>query len=252
MNNRELKQLYEKVYAEGKENFFTFNTRDVSEEVLKELDWKDKNVLEVGCGTGETAYLLAVAGARVLAMDFASSAINEAVKKHQHPSLKLQVGSFEDIEGYYDVVVIQEVIEHLDDPMRTLIKLKEHLEKDGHLIVTCPSFANLRGHVWMTLQLLLNIPMSLSDRHFISPFDMENWAKEMDMDCKWHTFRYGQSHGKDMLKDMKKRLTNALKDAELDNSRVDALIDWLDHVRKYEEDGKHNGAKGLYHFTFQH
>ena len=30
-----------------------------------------------------------------------------------------------------------------------------------------------------------------------------------------------------MIKDLKKRLTNALRDAKMDNSKVDVLIEWL-------------------------
>ncbi len=37
VDNRQLKDLYEKVYREGKEKFFTFPTADVSEQVLSEL-----------------------------------------------------------------------------------------------------------------------------------------------------------------------------------------------------------------------
>ncbi len=51
MKNRELQALYEQIYAEGKEKFFSFPTADVSQEVLSELDWSGLEVLELGCGT---------------------------------------------------------------------------------------------------------------------------------------------------------------------------------------------------------
>ena len=62
--------------------------------------------------------------------------------------------------------------------------MKQHLKPQGQLVVTCPSFLNLRGHVWMTLQLLLDVPMSLTDLHFICPFDMERWAEELELRCE--------------------------------------------------------------------
>jgi 2-polyprenyl-3-methyl-5-hydroxy-6-metoxy-1,4-benzoquinol methylase len=247
MDSRRLQELYEQVYAEGKEQFFSFSTADVSQEVISEIDWLDCDALEIGCGTGETAYLIASAGAQVLAMDYAESAIAEARRRHSHPNLIFKVGGLEDIEGTYDVVVMQEVIEHLDDPESSLANLKGHLRTNGHLIVTCPSFINLRGYVWMTLQLLFNVPMSLTDKHFICPFDMERWAKKLGFSCHWRTFRHGQAHGEQMLVDMRRRLTNALQDAGLTNSRVDLLLQWLDQARRFELDSEHNGAKALYH-----
>lgn len=249
MNNTQLQLLYEKVYSEGKEKFFTFSTADVSQEVLKELDWNGLDVLEVGCGTGETAYMVALAGGRVLATDYVESAITEARRRHQHPNLTFQVGGFDEIEGQYEAIVMQEVIEHTDDPAASLSQLKAHLKPDGNLIVTCPSFLNLRGVVWMTLQILLDVPMSLSDINFICPFDMERWAEQVGFQCTWHTFRYGQAHGDDMFVDMDKRLTNALRDADLPNRNVERLLDWLRQAAQFEIDAVHNGAKCLYRLT---
>ena len=47
---------------------------------------------------------------------------------------------------------------------------------------------------------------------------------------------------------MEKRLTNALKDAQLDNSRVKDLLSWLELASDYENNTISNGAKGIYHF----
>jgi len=37
LSNQQLKQLYERVYTEGKEKFFMFSTDEISREVLSEL-----------------------------------------------------------------------------------------------------------------------------------------------------------------------------------------------------------------------
>ncbi len=249
MDSTDLKALYDRVYADGKEGFFTFSTADVTEQVLKEADWRGRSVLEVGCGTGETAFMIAAAGGRVLATDFVKGAIQEAQERHQHPNLSFAVANVDEVEGLFDYIVMQEVIEHVDDPPSTLARLKSHLKPDGHLIVTCPSFLNLRGVVWMTLQLLLDVPMSLTDRHFISPPDMEGWAKQLGLHCTWRTFRHSQGMGEQMLVDLAKRLPNALRDAGLDNSKAGALLDWLEAASTFELEAPHNGAKALYHLT---
>ena len=214
--------------------------------MLKEKEWTDLDVLEVGCGTGRTANMLAESGARVVACDYAEAAIAQARDRFEHPGLRFEVRSYQEVEGDYDVIIAQEIIEHTDDPRAFLKTLKQHLRPDGDLIVTCPSFLNIRGYVWMALQLLLDVPMSLSDKHFISPFDMEAWADELGFRCRWRTFRYWQAHGDPLIQDFKKRLTNALRDGGLDNTKVDRFLAWLDQARRYEQDASYNGAKALY------
>ena len=143
---------------------------------------------------------------------------------------------------------MQEVIEHTDNPFETIEFLSKHIAIGGHLILTCPSFLNIRGYVWMTLQLLFEVPMSLTDKHFISPFDMEEWAEKLELELSWKTFRHEQGVGEKMIFDMQKRLKNALRDAEMDKSKVDHLLVWLGQASSYEPPSKSNGAKGLYHF----
>lgn len=250
MKNKDLQEIYEGVYAKGKEKFFTFDTLDITKKVVDELDWSGKTVLEIGCGIGDTAAAIANAGASsVEACDYSDSAIKTANENHQIEGLSFSVASIEDTQGEYDCIVMQEVIEHTDDPFATINKLSQHLKPAGHIILTCPSFLNIRGYVWMTLQSLFDVPMSLTDKHFISPFDMQEWAEKLNLGLTWHTFRQEQAVGEGMVFDMKKRLTNALRDAEMDNSKVDLLLEWLLKASVHEADSKSNGAKALYNFT---
>ena len=250
LDNEGLKALYEKIYAEGKENFFTFSTADISREVVSELDWKGLRALEIGCGTGETAYLIAELGAKeILAFDYSEQAIIEAKERYNLKNLVFRVGSFEDIEGSYDCIVMQEVIEHTDDPFAVLSLLSRKIHEGGHLIVTCPSFVNVRGIIWMALQILFQVPMSLSDKQFILPADMIRWGNELGMSLQWRTFRHSQAQGDLMLVDMKKRLTNALRDAGMDNSKVDDLLAWFKDANQFQKDDYYNGAAALYHFV---
>ena len=76
-----------------------------------------------------------------------------------------------------DVVVSCGTLEHMSDPRQELCRMIELVDGKGTIILTCPYFLNIRGFVWMTLALLLDVPMSLTDKHFISPFDIEGWLK---------------------------------------------------------------------------
>ena len=203
MKNQDLKKIYESVYSKGKENFFTFNTLDITEQIFHEMEWKNLNVLELGCGIGDTAAKIASAKARsVLATDYSKSAIKTAKENHKLDNLEFDVASIEDISGKFDCIVMQEVIEHTDSPFQTIEFLSNKINPNGHIILTCPSFLNIRGYVWMTLQLLFDVPMSLTDKHFISPFDMKEWSDKLNLNLSWKTFRHEQGAGEKMVYDM--------------------------------------------------
>ncbi len=83
--NLELTNFYNSVYKKGEEKHYTHlsTTGTVTEEtneILKEVNWKSKKVLDVGCGTGFFAYQSAKKGANVFAIDFSKEAIEVAKK----------------------------------------------------------------------------------------------------------------------------------------------------------------------------
>jgi hypothetical protein len=62
-------------------------------------------------------------------------------------------------------------------------------------------------------------------------------------------FDYERANGPQMLVDMKKRLTNALRDANLPNDKVDRALEWLGKVVEYETrttPGRFGGSNALY------
>ena len=102
----------------------------------------------------------------------------------------------------------------------------------------------------MTLQLLFQVPMSLSDIHFFSPFDFLEIAKKHQIDLEWTTFAHDRVYGEKLILDMRKRLNNAIRDAGMDNSRVEDLMHWLERVIQIDTVAtKNNGGKGFYVFS---
>lgn len=66
------------------------------------------------------------------------------------------------------------------------------------------------------------------------------------MNWEWTTFRHLEGNGYKMVVDMKKRLTNALRDAKLNNKNVPTFIEWLEKASLYDNTLKHTGSMGLY------
>ena len=67
-SNLDLQKIYDKVFLKGEEKHFTrkiLGSGDLEfNEVLKEASWKNKNVLDVGCGIGRFLYFAAKKGAK--------------------------------------------------------------------------------------------------------------------------------------------------------------------------------------------
>jgi len=256
-----LQQKYESVYKEGKESFFSKyqSGNDISETrglVWNAVDWKGKKVIDIGCGTGEVVAGIAKCGARqVLGIDYAENAIQIASKKYfnvenvEFKTCSLDDFSDQSLGAVADVVVSLGTIEHMDDPRLAPHKMLDLVGTKGKVILTCPYFINTRGLVWMTLALALDVPMSLTDKHFISPFDIRRWLDGTNYvltDVKY--FDDSRANGEEMLLDMDKRLHNALRDAKLPVEKVPKLISWLRNLVTEEHDtlNKMHGASALY------
>lgn len=251
--NRELQKRYEQVFSGGLyQQFFTFNPIDQSVTIYHMSSWAGRKVLEIGCGEGHLANLLAVAGAQVTAIDYAPSAIESCKQRYQNiPNLKFIKCSFEDVRDHYDVVVMQGVLEHMDDPMGVLRYIKSNLLVDGGEIITsCPSFLNARGYIWMALQCLFDIPMSLTDVNFLCPFDFEDFARELDMKMEFLTIEQDWGCGQKLIRDFKKRLPNACRDKGME-ANVDTFIRWLEKAVRYPLISDFSGAIAIYHFYNQ-
>ena len=156
-------------------------------EIIKEISWKNKSVLDVGCGTGLFAYRVAKKGAKVLGIDYADEAIDIANKTHVHKNLQFKKISASHVKGNYDVIVSIGTLEHMDKPFNMLKTLKKHLNKNGKIIVTTPNWTNPRGYILMTLKMLFDSPITLADLHYLTPLNHQEWAEKLEMKLKFRT-----------------------------------------------------------------
>jgi len=255
--NKNLKKFYDKVYKKGERRHFTTlaTTGSVTEEtneVLRELSWKSKKVLDVGCGTGFFAYNAAKKGADVLGIDFSEEAIDIAQKKYSHPNLRYEHMDVNKINDKFDVIVSIGTLEHMDNPLQILKLFKKYLSPKGKIIVTSPNWTNPRGYVLMTLWFLFNAPITLADLHYQTPVDFTNYANKLKMKLKWRTIDKSWAHGDILIHDFKRRLPNVLRDAKLPNDpkNIKNLIVWLkENVIHFENSLPQSGATGLYVFS---
>ena len=251
MKNVNLKEKYDQVFSNGSEKFFTVNYFNEAHTIVGVGEWQNKAVLDVGCGEGVLCSMIALAGAsRVVGIDYSTEAIDNANKKFNIDNLKFYAGDHKDIDEKFDIITMEGVMEHFDSPW---VELKDMLDNrlnvDGCLITSSPSFLNPRGYVWMTLLKLFDVPMSLTDLHYICPFDMKKFCEENGYNLEYKSIYQDWGSGEGMIRDFNKRLRNALRDAKMDNDKVDDLLSWLSEAKNYFKPDNDSGAVVVYRIT---
>ncbi|MFH1744598.1 MAG: class I SAM-dependent methyltransferase [bacterium] len=106
---------------------------------------KDKIVLDVACGSGYGAQILANAGAKeITAIDASEEALVQARKNNSKENIKYIFGKAEDVkenDQTFNLIASFETIEHLkpEDHDKFLSELARVLKSDGRLIISTPN-----------------------------------------------------------------------------------------------------------------
>lgn len=101
---------------------------------------ENPKVLDIGCGTGTVASILASAGYDVLGIDLHEPTIQNAISHYNFPNLKFEVKNPMDIIDYeWDVIILSEVIEHVDSINAFLGHICSLLSFSGILLITLPN-----------------------------------------------------------------------------------------------------------------
>lgn len=97
-----------------------------------------KSVLDVGCGEGGTSKTLRKNGAVVSALDIRTD-LKERLSKH---GIRFYQGSIEDVSfdsTRFDIIILQDVLEHLRDPNDALAKVSQLLKPNGMVYISTPN-----------------------------------------------------------------------------------------------------------------
>ncbi len=104
-----------------------------------------RRVLDVACGEGYGAWLLAQAGATsVDAVDVSREAVERAALTFEDPRIAFATSTGEGLSEFFppdhfDLVVSIETIEHVADPRQFLDAIKQVSRPDAVIVLTCPN-----------------------------------------------------------------------------------------------------------------
>jgi ubiquinone/menaquinone biosynthesis C-methylase UbiE len=110
-------------------------------------DVKPGNLLDVGCGNGIFLHRMHNLDWSVTGIDFDAKAIEYAKKMHggDLTFINTDLSSARFADNSFDAVTMSHVIEHVPDPVGTLIEIRRILKSGGRLVVTTPNIQSF-GH----------------------------------------------------------------------------------------------------------
>ena len=137
--------MEQKLYLQNRKledsHWWFVGRRRIIRQVLTSLNVPRKmQILEVGCGTGGNLGLLSEFG-EVIGVEPEFEAAKMARARN---ICEVCVGGFPDDLPFtgqqFDVIILLDVLEHLDDDLSALKALRSLLSREGNLILTVPAF----------------------------------------------------------------------------------------------------------------
>jgi 2-polyprenyl-6-hydroxyphenyl methylase/3-demethylubiquinone-9 3-methyltransferase len=146
-----------------------------------------KHVIDVGCGGGLLTEGMAVRGAQVTGIDMGKAPLSVA-RLHQHESgLEIDYRQItaeqlaEEQAGSFDTVTCMEMLEHVPEPSTTISACAKLLKDDGYLFLSTIN-RNPKSYLFAVIgaeYILGLLPRGTHDySRFISPSEMESWARQ--------------------------------------------------------------------------
>ena len=150
--NKSYNRGYEDYLKDEKNNIATFKKRLDGIKKYK----KQGKILDIGCATGILLMLAQKEKWDVYGVEISEFAIEYAKKRFNLNLFKGTLKEARYLNNFFDVVVMDNVIEHLPDPLSGLEEINRILKDNGLLYVVTPniksSFAHVVGKRWLLLK----------------------------------------------------------------------------------------------------
>jgi methionine biosynthesis protein MetW len=112
-------------------------------------------VLDVGCGNGKLLYNLRHKFDELCGIEFAATRVEIAALALEGLDGDVRQGNIEERlpwdDGYFDVIVLSDVIEHVVNLWPAMEEISRLLKPDGHVVLSTPNIACLKARLLLLL-----------------------------------------------------------------------------------------------------
>jgi SAM-dependent methyltransferase len=135
-------QLFDEMYKVESQHWWFVARRKIIANVIKNLALgKDAKILDAGCGNGDNLEMLSKAG-QLVAIERDENALARSKSRHIADVFK---GELPDnlpvhIDKENDLIVLLDVLEHIDDDQKSLSVLASWAKNNGKLLMTVPAY----------------------------------------------------------------------------------------------------------------
>lgn len=165
MDYKEIEEYYDNFFESDRTPYEKYRSTDANNRILEAIKGKGGKLLDLGCGNGELIdYLMQglgkgqfhFYGVDLSKVNIKRSKLGEAAQVNLEKRLPFKSESFE-------VVVLQEIIEHLRNREQVMDEVHRILKKDGVVVVTCPHKYNLIYPLYFVKNVLLHRMQPVED-----------------------------------------------------------------------------------------
>jgi 2-polyprenyl-3-methyl-5-hydroxy-6-metoxy-1,4-benzoquinol methylase len=127
--------MNKRIYEEKTLRYFA----GVRYDIIKLVQCNNCNVLEIGCGEGNTLLELKRQGKAKFIVGVDIVDLNQSVKLDRFILANIETDSIDLSDNYFDIIICADVLEHLVNPWSVLEKIKKFLKPDGIIIASIPN-----------------------------------------------------------------------------------------------------------------
>jgi 2-polyprenyl-3-methyl-5-hydroxy-6-metoxy-1,4-benzoquinol methylase len=126
-------------------------------------EFHSKKILEIGCAEGGLLFYLQSLGMDATGVEINKERIN--IAKEKNPSINILCGDITDpnltniIQNRYDVIIMREVIEHINEKEIAFTNIDKLINENGYLFISFPpKYSPFAGHQQIAKSILKVIP----------------------------------------------------------------------------------------------